>query len=75
MGGIPGAAEFALPAKPIERFLKGWESIVERYRGGKETVFRLVVVGGGAGGVELAEWSWPCRCNIVCGGCRRIVTG
>ena len=54
MGGIPGAAEFALPAKPIERFLKGWESIVERYRGGKETVFRLVVVGGGAGGVELA---------------------
>ena len=54
IGGIPGAAEFALPAKPIEGLLEGWESIVERYRSDKEKVLRLVVVGGGAGGVELA---------------------
>ena len=70
MGGVPGAAEFALPAKPIERFLEGWKSIVECYRDGKERGFRLVIVGGGAGGVELAL-SMQHRLRTVAADCDR----
>jgi len=53
IGDVPGAAEFALPAKPVDRFIQGWEDIVRRIldRGEK---FRIVVAGAGAGGVELA---------------------
>jgi selenide,water dikinase len=51
--GIPGAAEFALPVKPIDDFLTGWNRIVARVLA-SERRFRIAVVGGGAGGVELA---------------------
>ncbi|OMH38197.1 selenide, water dikinase SelD [Motiliproteus sp. MSK22-1] len=50
---IPGVDEFALAAKPIDQFLNKWEALVERVRA-SEGEFRIVVVGGGAGGVELA---------------------
>ncbi len=50
---VPGAAEFALPVKPIDEFLLGWESIQQRLLASSGR-FRIVVVGGGAGGVELA---------------------
>lgn len=50
---IPGAAEYALPVKPVERFLEGWENIQQRAAESPDA-FRIVVVGGGAGGVELA---------------------
>ena len=48
---IPGANVHALPVKPIEKFLEGWRRIVEQ---ASTSRLRLVVVGGGAGGVELA---------------------
>ena len=50
---IPGVDEFAIAAKPIDLFLAKWEALVERV---KETTgaFKVVIVGGGAGGVELA---------------------
>ena len=48
---VPGARAHALAVKPIEKFLEGWHRIVEETAG---TRIRLVVVGGGAGGVELA---------------------
>ena len=50
---MPGVEQYALSAKPIDRFLQQWESLIERVQ---ETVepFRIVVVGGGAGGAELA---------------------
>ncbi|MCC7377352.1 MAG: selenide, water dikinase SelD [Verrucomicrobiales bacterium] len=53
--GVPGAAEHALPVKPVAAFLERWATIVDRVRAGTRdsSVFRLVVVGGGAGGVEL----------------------
>ena len=49
--GIAGV-EHALPVKPIDRFLDSYAALTDRLRahfGG----FRLVVIGGGAGGVEL----------------------
>jgi selenide, water dikinase len=50
---VPGAAEFALPVKPIDAFLRGWERLIERVTTSSGR-FRIAVVGGGAGGVELA---------------------
>ncbi|HKJ09703.1 MAG TPA: selenide, water dikinase SelD, partial [Gammaproteobacteria bacterium] len=48
-----GAAEHALPVKPVDRFLAGWREIEERVRA-SDRPLRIAVVGGGAGGVELA---------------------
>ncbi|MCH7959954.1 MAG: selenide, water dikinase SelD, partial [Candidatus Hydrogenedentes bacterium] len=51
--GISGVAEYALPAKPVDAFLRGWEEIRARVAQ-SPTAFRVVVVGGGAGGIELS---------------------
>ena len=52
---VPGVDEFAIAAKPIDRFLSKWEALLEKVRTRSGTAeFRVVVVGGGAGGVELA---------------------
>ena len=49
--GIEGAAR-AVPVKPVHRFLEAWADIERRVaRGGP---FRIVVIGAGAGGVELS---------------------
>ena len=48
--GVPGAAEHAVGAKPVDRFLQTWEGWRERARAG--ALRRLLVVGGGAAGVE-----------------------
>jgi selenide,water dikinase len=50
---VPGSAEYALAAKPIDRFLERWEQLQARIAASRGP-FRVVVVGGGAGGVELA---------------------
>ncbi len=49
---VPGAAENAVPVKPIQQFNDRWLALLERVRihVGKTTI---AVVGGGAGGVEL----------------------
>ena len=49
---IPGAAEHTVAVKPIDRFAERWERLLERAR--TRDRLRLAVVGGGAGGVELA---------------------
>lgn len=48
--GVPGAAEHAVGVKPVDRFLRAWDAWRERARGG--ALRRLLVVGGGAAGVE-----------------------
>lgn len=50
---IPGASEFAMPVKPIDHFLTQWQQLTDRVFDTKEQ-FNLAIVGGGAGGVEMA---------------------
>jgi selenide,water dikinase len=49
--GIPGAANFALPVKPIDAFLAAWQTVIERVSAG--SLRQIIVVGGGAAGVEM----------------------
>jgi len=51
-GDVPGGAEAAVPVKPINRFLDGWNALLERARG-RGGPMRLAVVGAGAAGVEI----------------------
>jgi selenide,water dikinase len=54
IGDIDGAERIGIPVKPIDRFLPRWQALLERLRSAGDEEYRLVVVGGGAGGVELA---------------------
>jgi selenide, water dikinase len=49
---VPGAAEYAIAVKPISQFLKAWDRLVAEI--GEQPERRVAIVGGGAGGVELA---------------------
>src|SRR3954466_10687414 len=49
---VPGAAEHTVAVKPIDRFARRWEALLARVS--TQSRLRLGVVGGGAGGVELA---------------------
>ena len=52
MSNVAGAAEHAVPVKPINDFDGRWRLLLDRVR--KHVgVMRIAVVGGGAGGVEL----------------------
>ena len=51
LDAIPGAAEHVIPVKPVPELLEGWARIQEAAQHRKVGV---VVIGGGAGGVELA---------------------
>ncbi|MDE2455972.1 MAG: FAD-dependent oxidoreductase, partial [Burkholderiales bacterium] len=53
LAALPGAAEHALPVRPIERFIAAWPALVERIVG-RCRRFDLVLLGAGAAGVELA---------------------
>lgn len=50
---IPGADDFTMPVKPIDSFLASWEAISDKVIHSNDN-FHLAVVGGGAGGVEMA---------------------
>ncbi|MFT5407270.1 MAG: selenide,water dikinase, partial [Verrucomicrobiales bacterium] len=53
MATIPGADQWATPSKPVPAMLERWASIVAAHENG-QTPKDLVIVGAGAGGVELA---------------------
>jgi selenide, water dikinase len=50
--GVPGASDYAVAVKPIQKFNDRWLALLERVKAqpGKKTI---AVVGAGAGGVEL----------------------
>ena len=50
---VAGAGDFTTPVKPIFGFGARWEALLDRVLTTKKQT-RVVVVGGGAGGVELA---------------------
>ncbi|HBL13844.1 MAG TPA: bifunctional NADH dehydrogenase FAD-containing subunit/selenide, water dikinase SelD, partial [Cyanobacteria bacterium UBA11162] len=51
---VPGAANYAIPAKPVPQFLNQWNQLLEEVIENPEKPISLAIVGGGAGGVELA---------------------
>lgn len=51
---VPGASEYAIAAKPVPQFLNQWHQLVEEFADNPQKPLRLGIVGGGAGGVELA---------------------
>ncbi len=53
LDAIPGAAEYATPVKPIAELGRRWLAFVERMKDRRDPL-RISVIGGGAGGVELA---------------------
>ncbi|HEY9648054.1 MAG TPA: selenide, water dikinase SelD, partial [Chroococcidiopsis sp.] len=50
---VPGAADYAVPVKPISQFLQYWDRWMVAIAQQPDQPIRLAVVGGGAGGVEL----------------------
>lgn len=51
---VSGAAEYAIPAKPVSLLLKHWYQLVEKVSKNPQQGITIAIVGGGAGGVELA---------------------
>jgi pyridine nucleotide-disulfide oxidoreductase family protein len=51
---VSGAAEYAVPAKPVSQLLAHWYQIVDNVNQNPQIKRRIAIAGGGAGGVELA---------------------
>ncbi|HEY9598840.1 MAG TPA: selenide, water dikinase SelD, partial [Cyanophyceae cyanobacterium] len=51
---VPGAEKYAIPAKPVPQFLARWNQLLEDFAQNPEKPISIGIVGGGAGGVELA---------------------
>lgn len=51
---IKGAEEFATPAKPVPKLLKTWNNLLEKVSNYPNKLLNISIIGGGAGGVELA---------------------
>jgi pyridine nucleotide-disulfide oxidoreductase family protein len=51
---VPGAREYAIPAKPVPVFLAAWEKLLTQVASNPNRGVEIAIVGGGAGGVELA---------------------
>lgn len=49
----PGAAEYAVPIKPVELFLQRWAAIENELKAKPNCPARFIIVGAGAGGAEL----------------------
>lgn len=51
---IKGAIEYATPAKPVPKLLTTWFKLLEKIEKDIEGNLNINIIGGGAGGVELA---------------------
>jgi selenide,water dikinase len=50
---VPGAQEYAIPAKPVPDLLEAWDVFLDEVRHSTPGPISFAVVGGGVGGVEL----------------------
>ncbi len=50
---VPGAATYAIPAKPVPKLLESWHQFQEKVMQSPQQLCSVAIVGGGAGGVEL----------------------
>ena len=62
---VPGAREYAIPAKPVPVFLEAWSKLKQSVAAHPEIPLSIVIVGGGAGGVELALNMQTCLERIL----------
>ena len=60
---VSGAKEYAIPAKPVFVFLKAWDEL--KQLASEKQPLSIVIVGGGAGGVELALNMQVCLQEIL----------
>ncbi len=51
---VSGAAEYAIAAKPVTQFLEHWYQLIKKVTQNPQKPMSIGIVGGGAGGVELA---------------------
>jgi pyridine nucleotide-disulfide oxidoreductase family protein len=51
---VSGAAEYAIAAKPVAQLLAYWDQLIKNVTTNPQNSMSLAIVGGGAGGVELA---------------------
>lgn len=51
---IEGADLYSIPAKPVKLLLEKWQKILNFYQENTSQTITLNIIGGGAGGVELA---------------------
>ncbi|MEM7713067.1 MAG: FAD-dependent oxidoreductase, partial [Cyanobacteria bacterium P01_A01_bin.68] len=51
---VLGATKYAIPAKPVGNLLQNWYDLIEKIKANPRKAINIGIVGGGAGGVELA---------------------
>jgi selenide,water dikinase len=51
---IPGAETGAIPVKPVDVFLGKWDEVMDAFQRAEGGPFRIIIVGAGAGGIEVA---------------------
>lgn len=54
ISNVSGAKDYAVPAKPVPIFLQHWNQFLATVESNPDQPRNLAIVGGGAGGVELA---------------------
>jgi pyridine nucleotide-disulfide oxidoreductase family protein len=64
---VPGAKEYVIPAKPVPVFLDAWYKLKQLAAAHPEQPLSIAIVGGGAGGVELALNMQTCLRAILKG--------
>lgn len=62
---VPGAKDYAVPAKPVPEFLTAWYKLKQEAKDNFTKSLSISIVGGGAGGVELALNMQACLAEIL----------
>ncbi len=62
---ILGASDYAIPAKPVSQFLTAWEKVKTTIKNHPKRSHTITIIGGGAGGVELAFNMRTCLIDLL----------